>query len=262
MQKLADISVTIAITIALMSSFTPAATIPVVNPGFEDISGESPFNEFTFGPLLGWDLYDPDNITSGGAGSTYFIGTLTPQEPDPIGNPGVYEFFPDGAAEGNRVGIAFNFEGSGGEGEYGMVQTLTGQTLQPSTTYTLQVEIGNIGSGTDLGANFYDLRGFPGYRVDLLAGGVVVASDNNSLAGSIDDGYFATSTVIYSTGPVVAPDQTLGIRLVNLNIIDALFPGSDLEVDFDNVRLDATPVPEPTSLLALLATLAMLRRRG
>ena len=27
-----------------------AAEVAVVNPGFEDISGESPFNEFTFGP--------------------------------------------------------------------------------------------------------------------------------------------------------------------------------------------------------------------
>ena len=28
-----------------------AAPLDVINPGFEDISGESPYNEFTFGPL-------------------------------------------------------------------------------------------------------------------------------------------------------------------------------------------------------------------
>ena len=33
--------------------------------------------------------------------------------------------------------------------------------------------------------------------------------------------------------------QPLAIRLVNLNIVDPLFPGSDLEVDFDDVRLSA-----------------------
>src|SRR5262245_18552764 len=85
-----------------------AAPVAVVNPGFEDISGESQFNEFTFGPLNGWGLYDPHNIAAGGAGNTYFIGTLTPFEPDPVGNPGVYANFPGGAAEGQRVAIAFN----------------------------------------------------------------------------------------------------------------------------------------------------------
>lgn len=89
------------------------APVAVVNGGFEDITGESPFNEFTFGELNGWDLYDPDVITSDGDGPTFFIGTLTPFEPDPIGSPDVYEFFPDGAAEGQRVGIAFNYFGSG-----------------------------------------------------------------------------------------------------------------------------------------------------
>ena len=109
-----------------------AAPLAVVNPGFEDISGESPFNEFTFGPLTGWDLYDPGSLTDGGAGPAYFIGTLTPFEPDPGGSPGVYAFFPAGAAEGQRVGIAFSFSGSGGQGEWGLVQTLAA-TLEADT---------------------------------------------------------------------------------------------------------------------------------
>lgn len=221
---------------------SPAEAVPltVVNPGFEDISGESPFNEFTFGPLNGWELYDPDVVTDGGDGPTYFIGTLTPFEADPIGNPGVYEFFPDGAAEGQRVGIAFNYFGSGGGGEYGMVQTL-GDNLQPHTEYTLTVEIGNIASGTSVSNDFFDLSGFPGYRVDLLAGGVPIAQDINTLAGSIPDGEFATSTINFSTGGShLQMDQPLGIRLVNLNQVDPAHPGSDLEVDFDNVQLDAT----------------------
>ena len=98
-----------------------AAPLAVVNSGFEDISGESSVNEFTFGPLNGWDLYDPGNVTGGGTGPTYFLGTLTPFEPDPIGDPGVFEFFPDGAPEGQRVGIAFSDFGSGGQGEWGFV---------------------------------------------------------------------------------------------------------------------------------------------
>ena len=235
-----------------------AIEIPVVNAGFEDISGESPFNEFTFGPLNGWDLYDPGNITDGGDGPDFFIGTLTPVEPDPIGNPGVYTFFPAGAAEGIRVGIAFNFDGSDGLGEYGLVQTLA-STLQANTMYTLQVEIGNIASGTAVNNDFFPLDGFPGYRVDLLAGGVVVAQDNNSLAGTIPDGQFGTSTVNFSTGAAHPQlGQTLGIRLVNLNIEDPTFPNSDLEVDFDNVRLDAVAVPEPSSIFLAVAAIVLI----
>ena len=220
-----------------------AIPVPITNPGFEDITGEAPLNEFTFGPLNGWGLHDPDAITGGGMGGTYFIGTLTPAEPDPVGNPGVFSFFPDGAAEGQRLGIAFNFFGSGGQGEYGFEQILS-STLQPNTRYRLLVEIGNIATGTATNGDPFPLDGFPGYRVDLLTSDLGVEqtleSDDNTLAGSIPDGEWDTSVVTFVTGaehPQLGED--LGIRLVNLNIVDPLFPNSDLEVDFDDVRLDA-----------------------
>lgn len=235
--------------IAMLTSAHSVRAVPlnVVNPGFEDITGETVVNEFTFGPLNGWDLYDPNGITAGGMGGTYYIGTLTPFEPDPINNPGVYANFPGGAAEGQRVGIAFNFEGSDGQGEYGFEQVLT-ETLQPSTQYTLQVEIGNITSATSMGGQFFPLEGFPGYRVDLFTEDETglqrnLDSDDNSLAGLIEDGEFGTSTVTFTTG-VSHPQfgEQLGIRLVNLNQLDPDFPQSDIEVDFDDVRLDAATV--------------------
>jgi len=155
-----------------------ADLIAVINPSFEDISGEVAYNEFTFGPLNGWQLYDPGPITNGGAGNTFF-----------------------------------------------------------------------------------PLAGFPDYRVDLLAGGQVIASDNSSLANTIPEGAFATSTLQFTTDthhPLLG--QALGIRLVNLNSIDPLFPNSDLEIDFDNVRLSATAVvPEPSSQLVLLVVLSGLQ---
>jgi hypothetical protein len=244
-----------AVAVLLLTCLTGAASIQaallqVINPGFEDISGESQVNVFTFGPLNGWDLYEgPVVDTNGGDGPTYYIGTLAPTDG---------EFFP-AAAEGSRVGIAFNFFGSGDGGEYGMVQTLTdtitANTLQANTQYTLEVEIGNIASGYDQSStpNFYNLDGFPGYRVDLLAGGVVLSSDNNSLAGSIAEATFETSTVTFTTGASHAQlGQALGIRLVNLNEIDGDHPNADLEVDFDNVRLDATAIPEPTTVTLIL----------
>ena len=223
----------------LIATPTWAAPVAIVNPGFEDISGENLSGEFTFGTLNGWDLYDPTMNTSQGDGPTFFIGTLTPFEPDPVGNPGVYTYFPAGAAEGDRVGIAFNFNGTEGLVEYGFFQEL-GTTLQSHTTYTLEVEIGNIDSGVSMSGSFFPLAGFPGYRIELLAGGVLLEQDNNSLAGTIPDGEFATSVVSFTTG--ASHDQlgqNLGIRLVNLNQEDPSFPDSDMEVDFDDVRLDA-----------------------
>ncbi|WP_197530796.1 PEP-CTERM sorting domain-containing protein [Bythopirellula polymerisocia] len=146
-----------------------------------------------------------------------------------------------GAAEGQRVGIAFNFNGSDGQGEYGFFQEL-GATLQPHTTYTLEVEIGNITSATAMNGAFFPLEGFPGYRVELLAGGMMLEQDNNLLSGTISDGEFATSVITYTTGASHDLfDENLGILLVNLNQADPSFPASDIEVDFDNVRLDASP---------------------
>lgn len=243
----------------------PAGATPlsVANHSFENIAAESPYNEFTFGPLLGWAPYDPGAITGGGGGPTFFIGTLTPTV---ITDPPNYEYFPTGAPDGSRVGIAFNFFGSGGAGAYGLEQTL-GDTLLPNTAYTLQVEIGNIASGRSVDGTVFDLDGFPGYRVDLLAGGDVLASDNNLLAGTIAEGTFATSTVGFTTGGShLQLGQSLGIRLVNLNVVDPSAPSADLEVDFDNVRLSAVPVPEPgviaLALAGLLLMLEFVAKRG
>lgn len=217
---------------------TVTTQIDVVNAGFEDITGESPYNEFTFGPLPGWGLYDPGNVTSGGEGPVYFIGTLRPGEV--ASQPGVIQYFPGGAAEGQRVGIAFNFAGSGDGGEYGFEQTLT-TTLAADTTYSLSVDIGNIATGISVSGETFLLDGLSGYRVELLAGGVVIAADDNSLAGSIAEGEFGTSVVTFESGPSPAQlGQPLGIRLINLNQTAEVPAGHDLEVDFDNVRLTAT----------------------
>ena len=137
------------------------------------------------------------------------------------------------------------------------MQTLS-DTLAANTLYTLRVLVGNIASGVSVDTTYFNLDGFPGYRIDLLAGGSVLASDNNSLAGAIPEGEFRESTVSYLSGGSVTPGQALGIRLVNLNVVDPLFPGADWEVDFDNVRLEAgsASVPEPHQWAAAL--LAML----
>lgn len=212
--------------------------VEIVNSGFEDIAGENAFNEFTFGTLNGWGLHDPEGIADDGAGPSFFIGTLTPGEVP--SQPGVIQNFPGGAAEGDRVGIAFNFNGTGDAGEYGLQQTLTA-TLEANTSYALSVDIGNIATGIAQSGQTFFLDGEPGYRIDLLAGETLLASDNGSLIGSIAEGEFATSIVTFDA-PADHPElgEALTIRLVNLNETALVPAGNDLEVDFDNVRLTAT----------------------
>ncbi|MCP4782551.1 MAG: hypothetical protein GY903_03555 [Fuerstiella sp.] len=212
--------------------------VDVMNAGFEDISGENPYNEFTFGPLNGWDLYNPAGNTNGSGGGGFFIGTLAPGEVP--GQPGVIQNFPGGAAEGDRVAIAFNYDGTGDTGEYGLQQTLAA-TLEAGFSYELSVDIGNILTGIAQSGQTFFLDGEPGYRIDLLAGETLLASDDSSLTGSIAEGEFATSVVTFDT-PADHPQlgEALTIRLVNLNETALVPAGNDLEVEFDNVRLTAT----------------------
>lgn len=221
-----------------------AAVVSVQNAGFEDTTGQTTFNEFTFGVSAGWNVYDPSNITTD---PNVYIGTLQPNGT---------EFFPVLAPEGNRVAILFN-SAQKGAGEYGISQTLS-TSIVADTQYTLTVRVGNITSGTAVNNVFYDLSNFPGYRIDLLVGGSVIASDNNTL--SIAEGAWGTSTVTFTTGSSVAPDQFLGIRLVSLN---ATTGTPDNEVDFDDVQLTAVAIPEPSALIFLSCSMmAFLARRS
>jgi hypothetical protein len=69
--------------------------------------------------------------------------------------------------------------------------------------------------------------------VELLAGGEVLAADDNTLC--IAEGTFGTSTVTYnSTAHDPLSGEALEIRLINL------LEGPGFEVSFDNVRLTAT----------------------
>lgn len=234
----------IGLGVMLMSlavvSTTVAEMIPIDNPGFEQTTPPN-FFEFTFGVPVGWDVHDPQNIVPD---ADVFVGTLEPGED--------LAFFSTTAPEGDLVAILFN-NGQEGAGEYGYEQELD-TLVQANTRYDLSVEVGNIGRGTAENGVFFNLDEFPGYRVELLAGTQVMAQDINSL--SIPEREFRTSVVSFTTGSSGSfIDQPLGIRLVSLNEIPAGYLNdatSALEVDFDDVRLEAT-IPEPSAFLLLTA---------
>lgn len=105
-----------------------------------------------------------------------------------------------------------------------------------------------------------DPRGtsYKGYSIALAAGGVDIASDVNGYLPA--DGTFQTSTVSYLALP---GDSSLGQQL-SITLGSTTLGGQ--ETDFDNVRLTAASIPEPSSvtLLGLLTTAAFIagRRKG
>lgn len=164
--------------------------------------------------------------TTTGAGSGVFNPTTTQ--------------FPGEAPDGENT--AFSNDGDD-------IFQVLGDTLTANYRYELQVDVGDRLDSA-----------FPGYSVQLLAGGVVLAEDVNSLAPS---GGFLTSTVIYKALDGDAQlGQTLAIRLNNLGSPTP----SNVQVNWDNVRLDAAFIPEPSTLgMMLLAGVGIsafsLRRR-
>lgn len=219
-----------------------AASITVLNPSFED-TVLSPGTFSTGSAPAGWSAYGSIDFNARAIGSL---------------NPASTTLYSAAVPDGANVGVVFLLDG-GPAVESGLSQTL-GATLQLNTTYTLQVEVGNIANDPNPPHSSFNFSGFPGYRIDLLAGGTVIASDNNSLLPA--EGQFLTSTVLLSIGGSHAQaGQTLAIRLVNLD------GDNGIEVNFDNVRLDASPIPEPAQATlaagaSLLALAGVTRRRA
>jgi len=202
-----------------------------------------------------WTLYDPSGMIDNANNA---VGVIRPL-------PGA-EYFPAGTPQGDNAALVYL---AGPQtGEAGLQQTLAA-TLQPDTRYRCSVQVGNIASGTSLpgssggAGTFYNLLGFPGYRIDVLAGTNVVASDLNSIGETIPEGEFRPARFHFDTGSAPAhAGLPLGIRLVNLKT-----PGSaetpNVEVDFDEVLLSAGPIPVAAELgIGLLEDQAYLTLHG
>ena len=175
------------------------AMIAVANPGFEDLltAGDGTDGDYDYAtdppkgyyytwPLPNWGYYGQD-----------YSGLLNPTAGMITGQ----------APEGQCVGfLEADTRADPGPVTGGLAQVL-GTDLAPNMTYTLTVKVGNP-IKVD-----YSFNTFPGYRVQLLAGGTVLAEDPNTQAVAKDQ--WVTSTVVYSSGSTVTPGQKLEIRLVN-----------------------------------------------
>lgn len=212
---------------ATVAAAQPRGGVPLAinNPGFE-ANTVADGCYAVFDPT-GWTLYDPNGIRDCCAD---VIGGINCDAP----------YFPGGAPEGQHAAIVF-LSGDLGDGPMGLTQVL-GDVLEANTTYTLSAQVGNIASGQGPPPcdvfGFFDLDGFPGYQVQLLAGAEIIAQDDNSLTGTIPEGEFRLSSFFVTIGEAHPQlGQPLEVRLINLNTIDTPEdPG--IEVDFDDIRLE------------------------
>ncbi len=194
-------------------------------------------------PVPGWTIYDPSGVIAS-------ANTTTNSDLVGVGNP-----LPAALNVPPPGNVALFYLPDVNKGVVGLSQTLT-SSLQANTNYTLKAVFDNLKPFTLSNGFTVPYGGFPGYRLELLAGGNVIAADNNSV--SVPDGALGTSVVSYSA---LANDPNLGkplqVRFIDLNSA----PG--LEVDFTNVSLTATAIPESTSTLGLLAfgAVSALRRK-
>lgn len=229
---LTTLAATLTMGIVANAPKADAALLNITNAGFEDPVLAD--NDFTENVLPGWTAYDPQNL--------YFVDPNSDQD-STYGafNPSTIAY-PGGVTEGNNVGYVY-LTNAVGSGIAGITQTLS-DVLTANTQYTLSVDVGN----TAPDPAFPNLGGFPGYAVQLLAGGSVIEQESSL---TIAEGTFGTSTLSYiATAGDPLLGQPLEIRLLNT------LSTSGVEVDFDNVRLNAisaTAVPEPTSMLGILA---------
>ncbi len=189
----------------------------VANAGFEQQVLADGELDFTAAPD-GWRRYDPGSVIDG---NMNVVGVL---------NPNGTALFPEGAPEGDNVALVFLWNTQTDGIPAGIAQRLSTQ-LTVDTQYTLRVQVGNIAASQ--GAP-YDLDGFPGYRIELVAGSTVLVADDNTLAPS--EGEFELSELTFTAS---ASDAALGedleIRLINLST-----PESGIEVNFDDVELELT----------------------
>ena len=195
----------------------PPGALALANPSFEDdVVADGKYDDKV--TPAGWTRYDPAGLV----GTDYnSIGVV---------NPTGTTLYAEPVPHGRNIALIFLWRDDTSGTPVGLEQR-TPHLLVAGKTYTLRVGVGNIAHD---GAPNYSLVGFPGYRVELLAGDTVIARDDSTLTP--DEGKFSVSTSkveVRDDHPQLG--QALSIRVLNLNR-----PASGIEVNFDDVELVTT----------------------
>lgn len=192
--------------------------IPIVNAGFENpeyADGESAYS-------LGSGGWSEGNYLASNR-NAWLIEAWSAG----IYNPSAAQGYGGNTAEGENAG----FQESYNAYDMGIRQILAAN-LMPDAHYELSVKVGNpaiINGGVT-----------SDYRVELVAGGVIVASSAG--ASPVDDTW-TDVTVTYDSPSTVSEGQALEIRLV---LVDNGSTGTEL--DFDDVKLNITGTNIPATV--------------
>lgn len=157
------------------------------------------------------------------------------------------------APDGNRVLASISVLG----GSF-YVFNVADELLTANTRYTVLIDVGRPLPGYSIATSFGSVPLTPaGYRISLqtFPGGDELASDVNSLV--TPSGGFVTAKLTFD---IPHGDPRVGEGMfIGLGVVSGAEPGSAYAALFDNVRIDAAPIPEPSTLaLGGLAATALL----
>jgi autotransporter-associated beta strand protein len=173
-----------------------AVPVTITNPGFEEPVLED--GDVHTGTIPGWSGFNGGAIAVLNPTSS---GDLTAQAP-----------------EGENVGVV-----TGSADENGFAQTLASAFIADAD-YALTLKV----------ANTKFTAGFPGYRVQLVAGGTVIAEDDNSQTVAEDGVVTSTVNYTYDVADAALVGQPLEVRLLSKGL------SAGTEVAFDDAQLTVT----------------------
>ncbi len=279
------ILVAAATFVALSSATAWAVQVPIINPGFD----ATVLNEFMYESVT-YNAGDPipdhvftledisgngDEISAIGDSATgaqiFQAGGVSPAAVSIVGytgSPGsgilhdTRDYLPGQGPTGPGALMSF-----ADNNPRGIFQTLAAE-YQPNTTYTFTAEVS-------------DRRFGAGDNVSFPNGGSTVPTGIHlSLAGSLSGeqttgvftfaqppaGGTSLATLVFTTGPAGSPTPSEPTGNITLVIRTQGFAGlAATQVVFDNLTLDATPVPEPSGIalmaLSMLGAVTVISRR-